>query len=135
MRQQLPVDLSAPCVARRLVRRWLTALGCGEPEIDDLVLATNEAVSNAVDHAYPSGDLSGGISVQAELLPHGDGAHQVVITVADGGVWQPMPAVRGYRGRGLLLMRALTESLELHNTGAGTRVRMTSRPLRLIGLA
>ena len=53
-----PVHLSWPadphCLSqvRSAVRTWLAPLGFASDTIEDIVLATNEAASNAIDHAY-----------------------------------------------------------------------------------
>jgi hypothetical protein len=50
-----PLSIS---VARGAVRRWLAAWSWPADQLDDIVLAVNEAVSNATEHAYvdqPSG--------------------------------------------------------------------------------
>jgi hypothetical protein len=62
-----------------------------------------------------------------------DNSHRVTVTVTDGGRWRPRPVSPGFRGRGLQIMRALTDSVEVTATGTGTRVRMISRTV-LIGV-
>jgi hypothetical protein len=49
----------------------------------------------------------------------------VSIVVADTGTWKPRSADPGHRGRGIDMMRALTEQLDIDHTGPGTRVRMS----------
>jgi len=46
-----PVSLS---VVRERFRRWLGALCWPQREIDDVVMAVNEAVTSAVEHTHPS---------------------------------------------------------------------------------
>ncbi|MBF6235282.1 hypothetical protein IU473_29110, partial [Nocardia farcinica] len=48
-----------------------------------------------------------------------------VIEVVDTGTWQPRSPDPGYRGRGLDMMRALTEELDIDHSGPGPRVRMS----------
>jgi len=45
-----PVSLS---VVRERFRRWLEALCWPPREVDDIIMAVNEAVSNAVEHTHP----------------------------------------------------------------------------------
>ena len=57
----------------------------------------------------------------------------VVVEVTDTGTWRPPPADRGYRGRGLELISALAQDVEVvHGAaapgGAGTSVRFGFRP-------
>ncbi|MDT5243799.1 MAG: hypothetical protein QOD36_1175, partial [Mycobacterium sp.] len=44
--------------------------------------------------------------------------------VSDSGSWKPPPADPGTRGRGLLLMRTLSERVDLDGTAKGTTVGM-----------
>ena len=46
------------------------------------------------------------------------------IRVADSGSWKTPPADPGTRGRGLLLMRTLSEKVDLEGTAHGTTVGM-----------
>jgi anti-sigma regulatory factor (Ser/Thr protein kinase) len=102
-----------------------------EEQAADLVLATSEAVTNSVEHAYPEAKPSWAstIGLEAHVVPAEDGARRVVVTVSDGGQWRPRPADHGFRGRGLMVIRALTQSVEFSHTPAGTRVTMTSTPV------
>lgn len=150
----LPVDDRAPSWARRRLKQWLASYGWPADNLDDLVIATNEAVANAVEHAYPGGpdrpahaidrtadegdgadraDEADGatISLDACVEQADEGAHRVVITVRDGGRWQPPRCERGFRGRGLIMMRVLTESVAFSTSSAGTQVTMVGRPAQL----
>ena len=49
------------------------------------------------------------------------------IRVADSGIWKTPPADPGTRGRGLLLIRAVSDAVDLDGTDAGTTVEMTFR--------
>jgi hypothetical protein len=46
------------------------------------------------------------------------------ISVVDSGSWKTPPADPGTRGRGLLLMRTLSEHVDLEGTAHGTTVGM-----------
>ena len=85
----------------------------------DLVAAANEACSNSIEHAYRDSE-PGRVELSAEC-----GIETVEIRVTDSGNWKPQSADRGYRGRGLDMMRALTEELDIDHSGPGTRVRMS----------
>ncbi|HEY0577869.1 MAG TPA: ATP-binding protein [Pseudonocardia sp.] len=128
VRQVLPADAVAPSIVRRRVRRWLIELGWPEVDADDLLLAVSEAVSNAADHAYPPG-RTGEVVVDAECVPDSNGSRQVVITVVDHGSWRPPPAWHENRRRGVPLMRACTESVDIRGSASGTSVRMVSKPV------
>ncbi|MBC8091620.1 MAG: ATP-binding protein, partial [Pseudonocardia sp.] len=43
---------AAASIVRERLRHWLDGLGWPEPELDDVVLAVHEAVSNSVEHGY-----------------------------------------------------------------------------------
>ncbi len=66
-----------------------------------------------------AGSSRGRCDVEAAL----DDGH-IQIRVADSGSWKTPPADPGTRGRGLLLMRALSEQVDLDGTADGTTVGM-----------
>jgi PAS domain S-box-containing protein len=104
---------------RRAVRTWALASALDEDTTDDLQLAINEAVANAVEHAYLG--RPGGV-VDYSLTHTDDGAVEVV--VRDHGRWRPPPADSGSRGRGLALIRKLAAGVEVeHPPDGGTSVR------------
>ena len=49
----------------------------------------------------------------------------VRICVADSGSWKTPPADPGTRGRGLLLIRTVSDHVEVEGTDEGTTVEMT----------
>ena len=110
---------------RRTVRAWAFAAALDEDTTDDLQLAINEAVANAVEHAYGSGPAG---VVHYSVTRAGDGAVDVV--VRDEGRWRPPPADSGSRGRGLALIRRLTTDVEVEHPTAdgGTAVRFRLLP-------
>ena len=109
---------------RRLVRRWTVTTVVDEEIGESIVLVVDEAVSNVVEHAYrgPVGD----VSVFAAPRPCGNG---VVVVVEDQGVWSPPGADPGFRGRGLDLMRELSDHHAVLGSELGTTVRMCWRAL------
>lgn len=105
---------------RRLVAAWARRAGVAAAQVDDLVLAVDEAASNVVEHAYPQ---PGG--VLTVLAQHRDDPARAEVTVTDHGHWQPPPRDPGSRGRGLDLIRRLADEVEILRTGHGTIVHMT----------
>ena len=93
-------------------------MGVPESLAADIVLVVNEACSNSAEHAY-RGREPGTMWVEAAL----DDGH-IHIKVSDSGSWKTPPADPGTRGRGLLLMRALSEAVDLDGTADGTTVGM-----------
>jgi len=137
---RLPVHPSTPGHVRRQLRRWLRQVGWPGEHAEDLVLAVDEAVSNAVEHAYITPDPGQAPPEQPPRVElcvadrtAADASHRAVVTVTDHGRWRPRVVGSGSRGRGLQLMRALTESVDVTVTGAGTRVKMISRAVRVSG--
>jgi PAS domain S-box-containing protein len=106
---------------RRKLSAWMRAAAIPDDGIADIVLAVNEACANGIEHAY-RGHEPGKVRVEGE----NDGA-QVHIRVIDTGSWKAAPANPGTRGRGLLLIRAVSAWLELDCTPSGTTVDMSFR--------
>jgi PAS domain S-box-containing protein len=100
---------------RGLLRRWLRWAGAGEQETAEIVIACGEAATNAIEHAGAVGELP--FEVSGDLA----GRH-VAVTVRDHGAWRTPRA--GDRGRGLSLMRALMDTVEVSPGPDGTRVRL-----------
>lgn len=106
---------------RRRLERWAQARGLGEELVEVMVFAVNEAVSNAVEHAYP--DAAGHVWITAEHTV----SDNLVLEISDTGQWRPQPVDTGFRGRGLMLLDHLADELELNSNDAGTRVRLSWR--------
>ncbi|WP_194813808.1 SpoIIE family protein phosphatase [Nocardia sp. XZ_19_385] len=106
---------------RRKLKAWLAAAAVPHDLASDLVAAANEACSNSIEHAY----LSNGAAANEVTLTAECDTERVTILVTDTGVWKPRSADPGNRGRGIDMMRALTEELEIDHTEPGTRVRMS----------
>jgi anti-sigma regulatory factor (Ser/Thr protein kinase) len=105
-------------VIRAQITEWASAVGLSLDQSDDVVLAVDEAVANAIEHAFESGE-TGTITVFAAGDLRHDAAH---VVVADTGTWQPPPADPGTRGRGLYLMNVLSDQFDLHHDRRGTTV-------------
>jgi anti-sigma regulatory factor (Ser/Thr protein kinase) len=101
---------------------WLRANSIEEPLAGDILLVVNEACSNSVEHAYRGRRVPGRMRVEAEVR---DG--QVHICVVDSGSWKTPPADPGTRGRGLLLIRKISDQVDVSGTDGGTSVEMTFR--------
>lgn len=104
---------------RHQLADWLHANGITEPLADDIILVVNEACSNCVEHAY-RGVNPGRMRVEAEVLDN-----HVRFCVVDSGSWKKPPADPGTRGRGLLLMRKISDEVAVRGTADGTSVEMT----------
>jgi anti-anti-sigma factor len=84
--------------------------------VDDVLLAVGEAAANAVEHAYPDGS-AGVVEVALER-----GVGGVAGTVRDTGAWRPPPDDPGFRGRGLQILRALADDVDVRTDAGGTTV-------------
>jgi serine phosphatase RsbU (regulator of sigma subunit)/anti-sigma regulatory factor (Ser/Thr protein kinase) len=114
----LPADPSTLAELRVTLRDWLERAGANEEDVRDIVLATVEAAANAVEHAYGPGDAL------FELDAHSVGG-EVTITVQDFGSWRNESDP--HRGRGLGVMRAAMDGVEVNSETEGTRVRLRRR--------
>ncbi|WP_197508437.1 ATP-binding protein, partial [Mycobacterium sp. E735] len=125
--QQSPLRIETEASAERLVgirhrlADWLNSAGVPEELAADIVLVVNEACTNCVEHAY-SEQPSGAMSLDVGLA---DGEIRARIT--DRGSWKTPAADPGNGGRGLLLMRALSNAMELDCTPTGTTADITFR--------
>jgi serine phosphatase RsbU (regulator of sigma subunit)/anti-sigma regulatory factor (Ser/Thr protein kinase) len=116
-RMQLKLDAHPELLAglRRTVARWLEAQGAGGEDAFNLTLATSEAAANAIEHAY--GAAEGTVTVTCEKLENG-----VRTITEDSGRWRASRP--SGRGRGLVIMRAMTDGVEIERTDDGTRVTL-----------
>lgn len=109
-------------VARHEMLRWADELDLSGDLVQDIVLAIDEATTNAVEHAYVN--RTGPVTVFAA----GDRSrHHAWTVVSDCGRWRPpRTESRGekvsLRGRGLLLMAALADEFDVTSTVGGTTV-------------
>jgi serine phosphatase RsbU (regulator of sigma subunit)/anti-sigma regulatory factor (Ser/Thr protein kinase) len=114
----VPTHPKALGTMRRTVARWLEPLGASDDESNDIQMACHEACSNAMEHGYRFREAM--VDVTAEF----DGS-EVVLTIADSGGWRDQRD--SDRGRGLDLIRALMDSVEVEPGDDGTVVRMRKR--------
>jgi len=110
---ELPTEPEALASMRGVLRRWLGHVQGSEQEIAEVVTACGEAATNAIEHA--------GAGTPFEISGHVEG-RRVEIAVRDFGVWRSPR--EGDRGRGISLMRALMDTVDVVSTPEGTTVRM-----------
>ncbi len=110
------LPMAVPLV-RRSLERYAQGLGLDADRRFAVLTATGEALANAVEHAYLG--PPGLVRVHAEEV---DGVLHVV--VEDDGKWKPAQR-RDERGRGLPLMRALMDGVEIRTHQARTEVRLS----------
>jgi serine/threonine-protein kinase RsbW len=91
--------------------------------LSDLVLAINEALANSAEFAYGANDLAGTMDL---LAWHDPVESSITVVIADRGEWRmadTVPATRS-RGRGIPLMRALSDRTAIETSLDGTQVRL-----------
>jgi anti-sigma regulatory factor (Ser/Thr protein kinase) len=113
---RLPAEPESLVLMRRSLERWLSALAVPEDVAREIMVACGEACMNAVEHAYPPGDAT--FVVKALNL-----GGTVEVIVRDFGFWRP-PRPGSDRGRGLELMRRLTDSMKVVPAPEGTTVHL-----------
>ncbi|OBI47441.1 histidine kinase [Mycobacterium kyorinense] len=117
----LPAAAAHIADARHRLRRWLAGIGADPQREADILLATGEAVTNAIEHGS-NGDPNSTVSVEAFL--RGD---TVTATISDTGRWSgdSSASMRGrQRGRGLTLINGLADHVDTTRTAQGTRLTL-----------
>jgi anti-sigma regulatory factor (Ser/Thr protein kinase) len=103
---------------RATTRRWIASASSDRDEVDDVTMAVNEAVQNAIEHGHRRRRTPVAVVLQR------DGA-DLALTVRDSGRW--MDNSPGDRGRGLELMRALVDDVDVSTARGGTTVVLRRR--------
>ena len=108
-------DVEVLPLVRRTLRPWLNDAGVARA--DDVVLAVHEAVANAMEHAgLEQTDV---ISIEASVV-----AGRVRVEVRDRGAWK-QERHDDTRGRGLAIMRAVMDEVDLDVDTESTAVVMS----------
>jgi anti-sigma regulatory factor (Ser/Thr protein kinase)/putative methionine-R-sulfoxide reductase with GAF domain len=115
---RLPADPHVLSRVRQVLRRWLHAHGAHAEDIAAITLACGEACANAIEHAHAPGRAT--FELEAA---HVSGT--VTLAVRDRGSWRRPRGV--HRGRGLKLMEATVDELDVRATTTGTEVLMRRR--------
>ncbi|ORW91251.1 histidine kinase [Mycobacterium sp. IEC1808] len=108
-------------VARRQLRGWLDSIAAAPHREEDVLLATGEAVTNAIEHGSRC-EARRTVSVEAFL-----NGETVAVTVSDTGSWagDSSASLRSRRrGRGLTLIGGLADRVATDRTPGGTRVTL-----------
>jgi len=103
---------------RRLLMRWLGMTHASAQDMYDITIACGEACANAIEHAY--GARPSRFEVEGRFEDD-----SIYLRVRDFGSWRPPRGAN--RGRGLKLITALMEDVEIERGSRGTEVRMRRR--------
>jgi anti-sigma regulatory factor (Ser/Thr protein kinase) len=115
--EAVPADPRLVRPLRHRFTAWLRQIGVGDDDVDDLVLATAEALANAVEHG------SGNDPDRVVGLEAGAADGTITVAVTDSGVWKA--GLDGFlegRGRGHTIIQALSDDLHVESDAHGTAV-------------
>jgi anti-sigma regulatory factor (Ser/Thr protein kinase) len=125
--QQAPLRIGSDATADQLadirhrLSDWLRAADVPDALAADIVLVINEACTNCVEHAY-RGHSVGTMLTEVKVV---DG--EVRARVTDSGSWKTPAINPGNSGRGLVLMRVISDTMEIDSGPTGTTVDITFR--------
>ncbi|MFL5864150.1 MAG: SpoIIE family protein phosphatase [Solirubrobacteraceae bacterium] len=121
LRLSWPADPKVLVEIRTVLRRWLRHQGAGNAQTLEITLAVSEACTNAIEHAYSPAPAEFTLSATSR-----DGL--LTFVVRDSGRWR---APRGSnRGRGLRIIRAAMDDVEVNSSDTGTDIVMHRRVRR-----
>jgi serine phosphatase RsbU (regulator of sigma subunit)/anti-sigma regulatory factor (Ser/Thr protein kinase)/ABC-type transporter Mla MlaB component len=106
LHMKLPGRLDSVTAGRRRLSEWFDRLDLAPDDRDALQLAVVEAVTNAVEHAYPP-DRRGPVQVDAALCDDG----YLECRVTDYGKWKPPDPAVAYRGHGLMVAGHMVDDM------------------------
>jgi anti-sigma regulatory factor (Ser/Thr protein kinase)/putative methionine-R-sulfoxide reductase with GAF domain len=115
---RLPAQPKMLAHVRRVLRRWLISRGADETDVAEVTIAVSEACANAIEHAYSPAPAA------FQLDATGDDG-EITVAVRDEGRWRPPRGSN--RGRGLSIMVAAMDDVQIDRTDTGTRVVMRRR--------
>ncbi len=114
----LPAEPEALSSVRQSLERWLSEAGTSRRDTHAIKVACGEACANAIEHAYRPGDAA--FRIEASRVDS-----DVLIIVRDFGGWREPRGTD--RGRGLPLMEALMDSVQVDPSSEGTTVQLRRR--------
>lgn len=137
------IEMRVPCETRFLSVVRLTVAGAAARaglavgDIDDLKVATSEACTNVIEHAYQDQPEGGAACITLRLQVK-EGELRVEVEDQGSGFdpkrlpkVEPEERVRQEGGLGIYLMHSLMDEVRIESApGSGTRVTMVKRPAR-----
>jgi anti-sigma regulatory factor (Ser/Thr protein kinase) len=107
-------------VLRKRVRAWLEDAGASKRDTFEVLLATTEAFSNAVEHPHePTSQL---VDVEGSITDH-----TITVAIRDSGTWQGERTSKEQGGVGLVIMETLMDVVRVECFTDGTTVTMRRR--------
>lgn len=129
----LDPDLEAVPIARRAFEAWLRGSHVVDDDVHDLAVVLSELAANAANGATPGTQarIEAHIEVRTDHRDlHLDVANHVDPATAEVRRWDLDDELRG-GGRGLLIVRAYTDSMDIDTDGSQVWVRCTRRLERM----
>ena len=118
----VPATLDHIGEARHRLRDWLSGVAVDARRESDILLATGEAVTNAIEHGSGS-DARKTVSIEAFVR-----GRTVTATVSDAGQWSGDSSASHrsmQRGRGLTMINGLADHVKTARTPDGTRITLS----------
>ena len=119
-----PADAQTVAEFRNAFARWLSEnFALDAVRRNDVLLAMNEALTNAAEFAYVTSAEPGTMTVTAR---YDSSDRRLVVLVTDHGTWleKEPDGKPNTRGRGIQLMRALADRTSIDREPSGTRVQL-----------
>ncbi len=104
---------------RHQLSDWLRDADVPDPLIEDIVLVINEACTNCVEHAY-RGHNVGTMLLEVKFVDD-----EIRAQITDSGSWKTPKINPGNSGRGLVLMRILSKTMDISSSPTGTTIEIT----------
>jgi anti-sigma regulatory factor (Ser/Thr protein kinase) len=129
LRPLLELDLTLPAqpqsgkLFRQALRRFYLAAGLSEAKIQVLQVATGEAITNSIQHAY--GVRGGSVRVCGRVE-----SGKLIVEIRDTGRWRGAHDDGG--GYGLQVLKGIVQDVAIDSTDQGTTVRLTQPVGRVI---
>ncbi|MDT5202247.1 MAG: hypothetical protein QOH34_3769 [Mycobacterium sp.] len=118
----VPAGLDHIAQARHRLRDWLSGVAVDPRREADILLATGEAVTNAIEHGS-GGDAAKTVAIEAFVR-----GRTVTATVTDAGQWSGDSSASNrslHRGRGLTMINGLADHVKTARTPGGTRITLS----------
>ena len=103
-------------LARDVTRSYAERAGLAPDRVFDVIVATGEAVANAIEHGTHAPGATFGIE-----LAMADG--EVQVRIENNGHWRSTPS-QSERGRGIAIMRACAQHMEISSTVDRTQLTL-----------